>query len=148
MRVNWFGRLSLLIEKYYIETFALEALIIFFLSPSLGFLERLVIVVVLTAVVAEGLKMLIREKRPKPARERSYYKKTFRLDLRSFPSAHAALAMAFVGLLWGSSAFFPVLVFGLVIAYSRVYIKSHYPHDVIAGGAIGFVIGYLVPFIF
>ncbi len=142
MKANWFRKLSLLIEKYYLETFIIEFLIIVALYPSLRVIERVAIAAVITLVAAEGLKVLVREKRPAPARERALYKKTFPLDLRSFPSAHAAIAMAFAGALLNSTVFWPVFAIGLLISYGRLYIKSHYPHDVIVGGMIGFLIGY------
>ncbi len=68
----------------------------------------------------------------------------------SFPSAHAAnhFALAVVlgvtcfaerPLLKGSS-----LLWALSIAVGQVYVGRHYPSDVVAGAALGALIGYLV----
>lgn len=43
-------------------------------------------------------------------------------------------------LLWGSN-----LSFAALTAYARVKAGKHYPTDVIAGAAVGFAIGYVVP---
>ncbi len=137
-------KFSLLVEQYYIEIFTFEALLIILAIPSVRLLERLILAIIITVVVSEGIKIFVRESRPAPALERKFYKRSFKLNLRSFPSTHAAIAMAFAGLLAHSFIFFPVFVFGLIMAYSRVYIKDHYWHDIIAGGAIGFIIGYIL----
>jgi undecaprenyl-diphosphatase len=65
---------------------------------------------------------------------------------KSFPSAHAAnnfaaaavLAHSYIRYKW----VFYVIAF--LIAFSRVYVGVHYPSDIIAGGLIGFGIGFLV----
>ena len=68
----------------------------------------------------------------------------------SFPSDHAVMAGAAVtGLLLvtrGALAWVAVAA-GLLMAFSRVYIAAHYPHDVLAGLALGAVValvGYLL----
>jgi undecaprenyl-diphosphatase len=67
-------------------------------------------------------------------------------DGRSFPSNHASNTMA-VALLaalfwrrWGWLAFFPALL----VAYSRVYVGSHWPSDALAGICIGLSVALLV----
>lgn len=68
----------------------------------------------------------------------------------SFPSDHAVVAGAVItGTLLvtrGALAWITVIA-GLLLAFSRVYIAAHYPHDVLAGLAVGAVvtlIGYLL----
>lgn len=60
----------------------------------------------------------------------------------SFPSAHAANAMAAAVVLvaWGRwrRAW---LLFPLAVAYARVYVGKHYPADVLAGLALGLAVG-------
>ncbi|MEK7819215.1 MAG: phosphatase PAP2 family protein [Bacteroidota bacterium] len=66
----------------------------------------------------------------------------------SFPSSHATNAFAFVTLF---SKFYKnykthYLVFGFLIAYSRIYVGVHYPLDILAGAIVGFVISYFILF--
>jgi membrane-associated phospholipid phosphatase len=65
---------------------------------------------------------------------------------QSFPSGHSAtaIAMAFViGFLW-PRLFWPFLVIGLVVAFSRVPVGMHYPSDVLAGVVVGMLGAYFV----
>ncbi|MFE2759333.1 phosphatase PAP2 family protein [Streptomyces halstedii] len=57
----------------------------------------------------------------------------------SFPSNHATLAAAAAVALWSVSARLGVIatVIALATAASRVWIGAHYPHDVLAGLAVG-----------
>lgn len=68
----------------------------------------------------------------------------------SFPSGHATSAFIFYGLIayitWKSSIpkgyrlllAFLLISFALLIGFSRVYLRVHYPSDVMAGFCIGF----------
>jgi undecaprenyl-diphosphatase len=61
----------------------------------------------------------------------------------SFPSGHAATAFAgavSLSYLWRRGA--PLfLLLAAAIAFSRVYLGVHYPGDVLAGAALGSVVG-------
>lgn len=82
-----------------------------------------------SAVLAEGLKYLTREKRPDTA------------DRDSFPSGHAAAAFAVASM---ESAFHPRqapewYLGAALIADSRVRLHRHYARDVLAGAALGYL---------
>jgi undecaprenyl-diphosphatase len=64
----------------------------------------------------------------------------------SFPSGHATvsfacatvLGLAIPRLRW------PLLALAALVALSRVYVGVHYPLDVLAGGVLGVVLGFIV----
>ena len=65
---------------------------------------------------------------------------------RSYPSAHSSNSMAFAVLailLWPGLKKWPLLL-PLSIGYSRIYLGKHYPTDVLAGWAFGFVVACAV----
>jgi len=73
------------------------------------------------------------------------------IDSYSFPSGHATTSF---GLALVISAFYPawpiqisIYLVAIMIALSRVYLREHYPLDVICGGLLGlFTAAYLLPF--
>ena len=62
----------------------------------------------------------------------------------SFPSGHAAASFTAVGALYasGEKLWRPASVLALLIAFSRLYLYVHYPTDVLAGIALGTVLGF------
>jgi len=70
------------------------------------------------------------------------------IDGYSFPSGHATTSF---GLAWVLSASYPYLQVQIavylaagIIAFSRVYVREHYPLDVLFGAALGSVIACLL----
>jgi undecaprenyl-diphosphatase len=67
------------------------------------------------------------------------------LDLYSFPSGHTLHAVAFTAVILGH---YPTLAwllipFSVLVALSRVVLGLHYPSDVLAGAALGSLLGLL-----
>lgn len=141
---DYFRKFSFLVEYYPIELFTLEMLAIILIRPELKLLVFLVLGLGFTIGVSEGIKLFTMERRPKTALERKFYRNTFKLNRRSFPSTHSASVSFFAFLLWGTPLFIPLFIFALIVMYSRLYIKSHYPRDIIVGALIGAVIGYAI----
>lgn len=80
-----------------------------------------------TAVLTEGLKYAIHEKRPNG-------------DQHSFPSGHTSAAFAGAGFIqqrYGWTYGAPAYIAASFVGYSRIESKNHYYYDVLAGAAIG-----------
>ncbi|MET7537004.1 phosphatase PAP2 family protein [Streptomyces sp. NPDC005507] len=63
----------------------------------------------------------------------------------SFPSNHATIAAAAVGLILAWPAIGRLTVpLALLMAFSRVFVGVHYPHDVAVGLAVGALVSFVV----
>ncbi len=97
---------------------------------------------VLLAVIVLGIKFVI--KRPRPKGDfGQVYRET---DPHSFPSGHAARAMAIAVLVATfGKPWLSVLVFlwAFLVGYSRVALALHYLSDVVVGWLIGLLSGLL-----
>lgn len=98
-----------------------------------------------SAVVNLGLKPLFDRTRPERAAEPSP-RHVPMPSSTSFPSGHAASALAFAN---GVGAELPVLALPIralatAMAYSRVHAGVHYPGDVVVGAMLGAVAGDVV----
>ncbi|HTX31100.1 MAG TPA: phosphatase PAP2 family protein [Solirubrobacteraceae bacterium] len=106
----------------------------------------------LTAVAATSaagnlvLKPLGRRSRPDMASQDVPQARRVRMPgSASFPSGHAAAAVAFasgVGSVMPSAAL-PLRALALLVSYSRVHTGVHYPGDVVAGALLGAVVADL-----
>ena len=67
------------------------------------------------------------------------------LDYFSFPSGHTLHAVVFsvVALFYYPQLAFILIPFAVMVAISRVVLGLHYPSDVLAGGAIGYLLAQL-----
>jgi undecaprenyl-diphosphatase len=94
------------------------------------------------------LKLLIGRARPGVG---GYGLRSRAIDLYSFPSGHATTSF---GLAWVISACYPhaavgacVYLAAVTIALSRVYVREHYPLDVLCGAVLGSLVSAcLLPF--
>jgi membrane-associated phospholipid phosphatase len=87
-----------------------------------------------TLAVTYGLKYTVSERRPNGGRE-------------SFPSAHTSISVSaaeFIRKRYGWEYGIPAYALAGFVGYSRVEAREHYPHDVIAGAAIGFASSFLL----
>lgn len=86
-----------------------------------------------TLGVTYGLKYAVNERRPNGGSE-------------SFPSGHSSISFSaaeFMRKRYGWEYGIPAYAAASFVAYSRVESGEHYPHDVIAGAAIGIASSYI-----
>lgn len=96
--------------------------------------------VALTALISTTGKLTIR--RPRPRLDQSP-RPIGRLGLASsFPSTHTACAFAMAGWMRRSPRSNWLYLLAATVGYARVYRRAHYPGDVLAGGAMGYAIGW------
>tara|TARA_Y100000034_G_C6746539_1_gene331603 strand:- start:115 stop:663 length:549 start_codon:yes stop_codon:yes gene_type:complete len=93
---------------------------------------------VLAYVISVIIKLLIMRERPENA--------LMLVDGFSFPSSHASVAFSTVALM---NKEFPNLkwifiLIAVLITISRAYLGVHYTSDIIAGGFLGYGVGFLV----
>ncbi len=95
-----------------------------------------------STLVNLGMKSLFRRSRPASGRERPLRLRQPRTS--SFPSGHATSAFTAAALLSDDDPLWPVYyAVAAVVAASRVYVGIHHASDVLAGVAVGVVLGHV-----
>lgn len=98
---------------------------------------------IINAVLGElVLKNIIR--RPRPFMEISNINLLIPKPITySFPSGHTASSFAAIGALFktidNKMILIPVVILGLLIAFSRLYLMVHYPSDILGGIILGLI---------
>jgi undecaprenyl-diphosphatase len=94
-----------------------------------------------SALVNGPVKLLFRRERPELLGERPLPLRRPRTS--SFPSGHATSAFCAAALLSDGDERWALLYYGLavIVAWSRVHVRIHYASDVVAGMAIGALLG-------
>ncbi len=123
--------------------FWLAGLILLWLLGSAYWRQRalaLAVGIVVTAALVLTIKFLVRRRRPE-GEWGAIYRNT---DPHSFPSGHAARAVMLVAMAIGlGPAWFAVLliIWAPLVSLARVAMGLHYLSDVLAGIALGLVMG-------
>lgn len=95
-----------------------------------------------SAIVNLGIKSLFQRTRPTHDRPRPFRLRRPRTS--SFPSGHATAAFCAAALLSDDDPLWPAYyAAAVVVAWSRAYVRIHHPSDVVAGIAVGIVLGRL-----
>jgi undecaprenyl-diphosphatase len=123
--------------------FWLAGLILLWLLGSAYWQQRalaLAVGIVVTAALVLTIKFLVRRRRPE-GEWGAIYRNT---DPHSFPSGHAARAIMLVAMAIGlGPAWFAVLliIWAPLVSLARVAMGLHYLSDVLAGMALGLIMG-------
>jgi len=104
----------------------------------------ILIPVALSAIIANLLKYIFDT--PRPYEVYSFIHKLSVGGSPSFPSGHTADAFSFavaVALIYRKwSIIIPVMIWAILVAYSRMYLGVHFPSDVVGGAFIGAACSY------
>lgn len=114
-------------------TIPVTALLIAFGKDDTDGMKQLFYSVAASTAATWALKLAIRKKRPRGGKY-------------SFPSGHTSLAFSgasFLGMRYGAAYGVPACGAASYVGYSRVQSKRHYWSDVLCGGAIGALSGFL-----
>jgi len=153
----WDGLWRFITEKY--SSIPLYLLLLYLIYEQLGWKGTLVIMVgaALMITATDQLANLFKYvlfKRPRPCRvEELQASMRFIADgcgRYGYFSAHAASSMAaavYLGLILKNRYKylpFVLLLWAVIVAYSRIYLGVHYPLDIITGMFFGGIIGWLI----
>jgi undecaprenyl-diphosphatase len=116
----------------------------FVLGEGAIYAERITIALVITSFVVVVIKRTVRRARPSNEMQALVPPDQF-----SFPSGHTAASFAIALSMFGV---FPwlvpaLLVVAMVVGFARMYLGVHYPIDVMAGAAVGMLVGSVVALI-
>ena len=106
---------------------------------STDLLWRFLLFSAIPVLVVTLLRLLIAAPRPSTAGRKSTKK-------NSFPSRHAfsAFFVAMLAFFFGARFSYILLAFAIFLSVSRVLSGKHYPRDVVAGAALGVILGTVI----
>ena len=114
-------------------------IIIYFFDKTLSI--KLCIGTIIITLIAMIIKALFFKARLKKQKTRTLIE---RIDASSFPSIHSARItfLTFSIVAYSTSLILNIflIILGILIAYSRIYLKKHYLSDVIAGIILGVIV--------
>ncbi|MBI2133680.1 phosphatase PAP2 family protein [Candidatus Woesearchaeota archaeon] len=119
--------------------------LLFFMRIDFDFSIALLSALVLVEIACAAIKLAYPKSRPIPRRAKSLYE---RYDAGSFPSIHTARIAAvsmMVNFKYGDFMLFAVTaLLTLGVAYSRIYLKEHFPVDVLGGAFLSALVSTFI----
>jgi len=103
-------------------------------NPDINAFRSYTVGMLVNSIMVQGIKYAVNRERPDGGNERSN---------SSFPSGHSAIAFyvaSFYSEIYPRYKV-PLYAWATGVALSRVYLKRHWPSDVIVGAALGFTFG-------
>ena len=124
--------------------YLLTAIFFLFLG-NLGMFYRLLIGIFLIYLIVITIKIFYFKNRPRKYKYSNFIEK---IDASSFPSVHSArsafLAAALMNYFGNFAVSITLTILVAVVAYSRIYLKTHDVRDVAAGIALGLALFFIV----
>jgi membrane-associated phospholipid phosphatase len=125
---------------------AVIALTILFFSQSLAL--RIILGIVGVTIISYLIKIFFFKQRPKKQSKDTFIEK---VDASSFPSIHAArmTVIVFWLIAYFNNMYLTIfsLIIGMLVIYSRIYLKKHYWSDVIGGLVISLAVNGIIYFL-
>ena len=119
--------------------------VLLLIKINFSYAIRFMLALLVLESVCAIIKFAYPQERPNPRPNKSFFE---RYDAASFPSIHSAriLTLAIMANVFYRDNLLLLVSIALAISvgYSRIYLKHHYPRDVLGGFVIGAVISILV----
>jgi membrane-associated phospholipid phosphatase len=140
------------LTKYFFEIISFFGNIFFYLIIAILFYFidinlslKLFIALIIGLIIAFSIRFFYFKKRPDKSKTNTLF---LRFYNSSFPSVHAirAILLSYFFIFYFNYFFltFIIIIFGLLIMYSRIYLKKHDYIDIIFGGLIGLLISITI----
>ena len=148
-KVPWLDVAMIFSAKYLLVLFAI-VLVIFYLTFQAN-QQRVAVLAGVSAMIALGVAQILAflAPRPRPYLTHVAHLLIERTNDPSFPSDHATFCFAIAMMIWLYYRKAGGILMGLAIlvGFSRVYVGTHYPTDILGGAALGIGISILINYI-
>jgi undecaprenyl-diphosphatase len=159
-QIKWLDFISEAISNISFLTFLWSLVIVFFMISNFSFgfeiMLKLALVFVVHYIISEGIikygskKFFLPRQRPYVAYPKEIRGIGRNFSDSSFPSSHMSSVTGGLIVIYTAypDAWPALLIFGLMLAFSRLHNGMHYPSDILAGIILGYGYGWMALFLF